>query len=253
MKSFKPEEIIRALTIILNIDQKISGLNYLKLIVKNIAKTFEARYVFVGHAVRPGNDSVQTDVVWAGDDYAENFTYLLKGTPCENVYTGNRVCFHPGNVAEEFPEDTLLAEMGVESYIGAPLLTEDGELSGILVILDDKPIRDVDFYSAAIDFLSMRLGTELYRHYSEERLKRLVAERTMELEESNQKLQNALSEIKTLQGIIPICSKCKKIRDDQGFWQQVESYVTKHSQATFSHAICPECLEEYYRELQSIK
>jgi hypothetical protein len=64
-------------------------------------------------------------------------------------------------------------------------------------------------------------------------------------------LEKALSEIKTLQGIIPICSICKNIRDDQGFWQQVESYISKHSQASFSHAICPECEKEYYTDLKN--
>ena len=248
MKSFKPEEIIKALTEILNIDKSKSGMEYLKVIVKNIAHTFQARYVFVGHAVKPDNQ-IHTDVVWAVDKYVENFTYQLKGTPCENVFASSRVCVYPERVAEQFPEDKLLDQMGVKCYIGAPLMTEDGELSGLVVLLDDKPIHDIDFYTAAVEFLAMRIGAELYRHFIEDRLKRLVAERTMELEESNIKLQQAISEIKTLQGILPICSKCKKIRDDQGFWQQVESYVTKHSKVTFSHAICPECMEEYYREL----
>lgn len=143
--------------------------------------------------------------------------------------------------------------MGIDSYIGSPLLTEEGELSGILILLDDKPLPDVDFYSATIEFLSMRVGAELYRHYIEESLKRRVTERTKELEDANRQLKQALSEIETLQGIIPICSSCKKIRDDQGFWQHVESYVSRHSKATFSHAICPECIEKYYRELKEIK
>ncbi len=56
-------------------------------------------------------------------------------------------------------------------------------------------------------------------------------------------LKTALAEIKTLSGIIPICSSCKKIRDDQGFWNQVESYISRHSPAMFSHGICPDCLK----------
>jgi PAS domain S-box-containing protein len=61
-------------------------------------------------------------------------------------------------------------------------------------------------------------------------------------------LQTALEEIKTLRGIIPICSFCKKIRDDHGFWNQVEAYVTKHSEAVFSHSLCPECARKHYPE-----
>jgi len=62
------------------------------------------------------------------------------------------------------------------------------------------------------------------------------------------KLKKALEEIKTLEGIVPICSFCKKIRDDKGFWNQVESYVAKHTEAEFSHSICPSCMKENYPE-----
>ncbi len=64
-------------------------------------------------------------------------------------------------------------------------------------------------------------------------------------------LTSAMQEIKSLQGIIPICSNCKKVRDDQGYWQQVESYVKEHTGAEFSHGICPDCKQELYPELNS--
>lgn len=59
-------------------------------------------------------------------------------------------------------------------------------------------------------------------------------------------LQKALAEVKTLRGIIPICMICKKIRDDKGYWEQVEVYIHKHSEANFSHGICPDCLKERF-------
>lgn len=62
----------------------------------------------------------------------------------------------------------------------------------------------------------------------------------------NTELQKALDEIQTLQGIIPICSYCKKIRDDEGAWEVVEAYITNHSEAQFSHGICPDCFEENF-------
>ena len=64
-----------------------------------------------------------------------------------------------------------------------------------------------------------------------------------------QELQKALEEIRTLKGIVPICSFCKKIRDDRGYWEQVEVYVRRHSHADFSHGICPECMKKHYSEL----
>lgn len=62
------------------------------------------------------------------------------------------------------------------------------------------------------------------------------------------KLQCSLDEIKTLKGLIPICCSCKKIRDDNGFWQQVEKYIKDHSEAEFTHSYCPTCLERFLDE-----
>jgi PAS domain S-box-containing protein len=66
-----------------------------------------------------------------------------------------------------------------------------------------------------------------------------------EREELIAKLQQALAEVTTLSGIIPICAGCKKIRDDKGFWNQVESYIQRHSLAQFSHGLCPECVAKF--------
>ena len=61
-------------------------------------------------------------------------------------------------------------------------------------------------------------------------------------------LQEALAKVKTLSGLLPICAKCKKIRDDKGYWNQIEVYVREHSQAEFSHGICPECARILYSD-----
>ena len=68
-------------------------------------------------------------------------------------------------------------------------------------------------------------------------------------EELIEALQKALSEVKTLRGFLPICSYCKKIRDDKGYWSQIESYIHKHSDAEFSHSICPECAKKYFPDM----
>lgn len=62
------------------------------------------------------------------------------------------------------------------------------------------------------------------------------------------KLQAALDEVETLRGIIPICSYCKKIRDDKGLWNQLEAYISEHSEAKFSHGICPDCVKTHYSD-----
>jgi hypothetical protein len=79
-----------------------------------------------------------------------------------------------------------------------------------------------------------------------------VAEREKAEQEREQvivKLQQALAQVKRLSGFLPICASCKKIRDDQGYWQQVEAYIRDHSEAEFSHGLCPECAKKLYPEL----
>jgi hypothetical protein len=76
----------------------------------------------------------------------------------------------------------------------------------------------------------------------------LTEKKQVEIERDRtiEQLQEAFSEIRQLRGIIPICSHCKKIRDDSGYWRQIEAYLQKHSGAEFSHSICPNCIRQYY-------
>ena len=83
------------------------------------------------------------------------------------------------------------------------------------------------------------------------REKRRLRERKRAEEEREKligELQEALAEVRTLSGLLPICASCKKIRDDQGYWNQIEVYISHHSQATFSHSLCPECAKKLYAE-----
>jgi DNA-binding response OmpR family regulator len=80
-----------------------------------------------------------------------------------------------------------------------------------------------------------------------------VGRRVLELQDllatKVEALNLALEQIKTLRGIVPICSHCKKIRDDSGYWNQVEVYIRNHTEAEFSHGICPDCAVKFYLEL----
>ena len=81
-----------------------------------------------------------------------------------------------------------------------------------------------------------------------DRRKKLERER----EDLIRDLQEALANIKTLSGLLPICASCKKIRDDTGYWNQIETYIKKHSDATFTHGICPECMKKLYPDVYEI-
>ncbi len=78
------------------------------------------------------------------------------------------------------------------------------------------------------------------------RSKELVERKNAELERLNTELQTSINEVKTLSGLLPICSGCKKIRNDRGYWEQLESYIMTHSDAEFTHGLCPDCLAKFY-------
>jgi GAF domain-containing protein len=116
----------------------------------------------------------------------------------------------------------------IRFYAGAPLLTPDGHALGSLCVVDRHP---------------RKLSTEQRDCLT--RLARQVMT-TLELRRVSADLAEAAANLKTLSGLLPICSSCKQIRNDEGYWQQVEIYVQNHSQATFTHGICPDCAEKIF-------
>ncbi len=114
------------------------------------------------------------------------------------------------------------------------ILQKDGEvrtLSAKGFVAIDASGEPTRMYGSAQDI------TE--RKQAEEEREKLVSE-----------LQSALANIKTLSGLIPICASCKKIRDDKGYWNQIEQYIIEHSDAKFTHGICPECTKKYYSDFK---
>ncbi len=98
----------------------------------------------------------------------------------------------------------------------------------------NKPVNEVELLARVASALTLK--NEMDRR----------KEREAELHRSNQELQRALKEVKVLRGLIPICASCKKIRNDGGFWQQLEEYIGEHSEAEFSHGLCQPCLKKLY-------
>jgi PAS domain S-box-containing protein len=109
--------------------------------------------------------------------------------------------------------------------------------------LSDGSFKEVGVYSAKVDIKGKALLHSIIHDISERK----------RIEEQKDKLvsdlQKALSEVKTLRGFLPICMYCKQIRDDKGYWSKVESYIHKHSDAKFSHSICPECAKKNYPDM----
>jgi PAS domain S-box-containing protein len=101
-------------------------------------------------------------------------------------------------------------------------------------------IRDVEVYSGPMPLNGKKYLFSIIYDITE----RIKTER--EKEELIKKLEKALNEIKTLKGIVPICASCKKIRDDKGYWTQLEEYLLEHSDAELSHGLCPDCMNRLY-------
>ncbi len=97
-----------------------------------------------------------------------------------------------------------------------------------------KPLRKVELLARVTSALNLK--REMDARKSRER----------ELAEKNRELEQTLQEVKVLRGFIPICASCKKIRDDKGYWQQIETYIQERSEALFSHGICKDCMKKLY-------
>jgi hypothetical protein len=82
----------------------------------------------------------------------------------------------------------------------------------------------------------------------EKELSRRVDERTEALRQSKESAEAALARVKQLQGLLPICCYCKRVRDDKDYWQQVEAYISDHSEAQFTHGICPDCFAKEFQD-----
>ncbi len=93
-----------------------------------------------------------------------------------------------------------------------------------------------------MDQLLLHIRRAIEKRQAEEAREKLIRE-----------LREALARIKTLSGMLPICMSCKKIRDDKGYWNQIEAYISEHSEAEFSHGLCPECAKKLYPEYYNEK
>lgn len=124
-------------------------------------------------------------------------------------------------------------------------ITDNFPSLNFLVVIGDTPVEAFieKFVGYLFGFALLAFGLWKWIPSIEE-----IEINKLEISEANKKLKRAIAEIKTLKGIVPICSHCKKIRDDKGFWNQVEVYIKEHSEADFSHSICPDCVKEHYSE-----
>lgn len=183
---------------IIDIDKKLWGFDYLKELVKNVASLLNVKYVLIGHPTDETNSKIETDIVWANNNFSENIVYELKDTPCCDVLCDDKICYIDNNLTKMYPKDEMLVHMGIKSYIGAPTTYRNKKLSGLLVILDDKPLNDKIFYETIIQILALHITSVMERIEMEKTLRKEIERSTKELKETNNKLKESLNEIEKL-------------------------------------------------------
>jgi len=113
-------------------------------------------------------------------------------------------------------------------------------------LMDPTPVQTIYFLVVTVFQLSWGMGIIMMNSH---RLTEELLGTQANLNRTVSTLERTLAEVKILSGLLPICAGCKKIRNDQGYWQQIEGYIQEHSQAQFSHGLCPECAKRLYPEL----
>ena len=145
------------------------------------------------------------------------------------IFKGELLVVEDATMDARFAGNPLVTgDPGIRFYAGAPLLSPDGHGLGTLCVIDRKPRSLSAEQTSALKKLARLLMSQ------------------MELRRVSHALAEAASNVETLSGLLPICSYCKGIRDDKGYWQRVESYFETHTRAEFTHGICPACVTQHF-------
>ena len=169
-------------------------------------------------------------------------------TPIEQAFCAHAIQFTDVMIVTDATTDTRFAgnplvtsDPHIRFYAGAPLVTPEGVALGTLCTLDRVP-RELDAEQReALAILSRQVVAQL-------ELRRTVSELMQTLEQQ----QVALADVDDLQGLLPICAHCRKMRDGEDYWHHVDHYFATHSALRFSHGICPPCLSKAIAEIDAL-
>lgn len=140
-----------------------TGEEFFLTLVRHLSRAVGAQYSFVAEFASPETKTrARTIAFWAKDRIADNLEWTLAGTPCEDVVRG-ALCHHPSQVRQTFPDDRLLVDLGVESYLGVPLLNPQGNVLGHLAVFDERPMPEEPRKLLIFRIFAARAAAELAR------------------------------------------------------------------------------------------
>jgi PAS domain-containing protein len=155
-----PTDELIALRAIVEGTASAVGDEFFRSLVKHLASAMNVGYAFVAEFTEAPR--VQTLAYWKPGEFAPNVEWDVRGTPCEDVVKG-KLCHYPTGVARRFPEDTPMVEMGIDSYLGVPLLAPNGQHLGHLAVFDTRPMSDEPRKLFTFRIFAARAAAELER------------------------------------------------------------------------------------------
>ncbi len=186
----------------------VTGEEFFPVLVRHLAASLGVRYALVSE-INPERDKLQTLGFWAGEALAENCEYAVTGTPCGQVVSNKGICFYPERLQELFPDAEFLAPMAAVAYLGVPLLDSEQQVIGNLCILHDHALSPDPRAEMLVSIFAARAAAELERQRAEKALRASrdqleirVAERTAQLREINQFLQDEIAERKAAEAAL---------------------------------------------------
>ncbi|MFQ5630607.1 MAG: PAS domain S-box protein, partial [bacterium] len=159
--------------LVFNIAKGVSaatGNMFFRSLAKHLADALHADYAFIGVYKKEPVEQVETIAVHADGEMADNITYELAGSPCENV-VGQKLCCYPNSIQQLFPNDQLLVEMEVEAYAGAPLFDSNGKALGLMVVLYRQSLDNPEVAESLLKIFAVRASAELERNQTVETLR----------------------------------------------------------------------------------
>jgi PAS domain S-box-containing protein len=171
-------EAAETLATLIKNTSKLTGDPLLRKLTGLLASTFETKYCYIAKVSDSDKHQAETIKFWSNNLEGKNFVFNYNVTPCANVLKGY-ITFYPRNLQEMFPEDQLMATMGIESFVGAPIYNNSENPMGMLVLMDDKPMKEKPNSRYILSIFASRAGAELERIHAEELLRKQTQELIM--------------------------------------------------------------------------